>query len=171
MTSQVLKEIGLGNVDIGIILIVFFVIIIANIVISTILILNNSKLKKKYNTFMMGKDAKSLEEEITELFEINSAMAERVKENRKDIRKLYKKQAKAFQKIGVVKYDAYQRMGGMLSFSLALLDEDDNGIILNSVHSTDGCYTYSKEIVNGQCSIELGNEEKIALENAIQNKN
>ena len=75
--------------------------------------------------------------------------------------------AKAFQKIGIVKYDAYQQMGGLLSFSLALLDEDNNGLILNSVHSTEGCYTYTKEVVYGECKLELSNEEKVALDQAM----
>ena len=72
-----------------------------------------------------------------------------------------------FQKIGIVKYDAFRQMGGNLSFCLALLDENNNGFIMNSVHSTDGCYTYTKEIANGQCEIDLGTEEKKALSMAM----
>ena len=90
-----------------------------------------------------------------------------VDSNKKDIRQLYKQLAKAFQKVGIVKYDAYQQMGGLLSFSIALLDEDNNGLIINSVHSTEGCYTYTKEIHRGECSIELSNEEKVALDQAM----
>ena len=58
-------------------------------------------------------------------------------------------------------------MGGLLSFSLALLDENNNGFIVNSVHSAEGCYTYTKEIRNGTCKLELGNEEKVALDQAM----
>lgn len=58
-------------------------------------------------------------------------------------------------------------MGGKLSYSLALLDENNNGFILNSVHSTEGCYSYTKEIRNGQSSISLGEEEKQALDIAM----
>ena len=58
-------------------------------------------------------------------------------------------------------------MGGDLSFSMALLDEENNGFIMNSVHSTEGCYTYTKEVRDGRCDLELGNEEKIALEKAV----
>ena len=94
-----------------------------------------------------------------------------VNANRGDIRQLYQNMTKTFQKIGIVKYDAYQQMGGMLSFSLVLLDEENNGFILNSVHTTDGCYTYTKEIHEGVCELELGNEEKMALEQAIGTDN
>lgn len=58
-------------------------------------------------------------------------------------------------------------MGGKLSFCLALLDENNNGFILNSVHSTEGCYSYTKEIKNGNCNISLGEEEKKALDMAM----
>ena len=55
-------------------------------------------------------------------------------------------------------------MGGQLSFSLCLLNENNNGFIINSVHSTDGCYSYTKEIKNGESTISLGTEEAEALE-------
>ena len=73
----------------------------------------------------------------------------------------------ACQKLGLVKYDAFNQMGGQLSFSLALLDENNNGFIINSVHSTEGCYSYTKEIKNGECKISLGQEEAEALAIAI----
>ena len=58
-------------------------------------------------------------------------------------------------------------MGGKLSFSLALLDQNNDGFILNSVHSSEGCYSYTKEIKNGECSISLGSEEEVALNKAM----
>ena len=54
-----------------------------------------------------------------------------------------------------------------VSDTMDLLDEDNNGLIINSVHSTEGCYTYTKEIHRGECSIELSNEEKVALDQAM----
>ena len=69
----------------------------------------------------------------------------------------------AYQKMGLVKYDAFRQMGGQLSFSLALLNENNDGFIINSVHSTDGCYSYTKEVIAGEWSINpqmlLGREE------------
>ena len=116
---------------------------------------------------MSGKDAQSLENDIIRLYEDNKFLKNMVDINKKDIRQLYKDISKSFQKVGIVRYDAYQQMGGLLSFSLALLDENNNGFILNSVHSTEGCYTYTKEVKNGECKIELGNEERVALEQAM----
>ena len=116
---------------------------------------------------MTGKDAKSLEKDIVGLYEDNKFLKINVDKNKKDIRTLYKNMEHAFQKIGLIKYDAFQQMGGKLSSSLALLDENNNGFILNSVHSTEGCYTYTKEIKSGECAISLGEEEQQALDMAI----
>lgn len=77
-----------------------------------------------------------------------------------------------YQKVGVVKYDAFKEMGGKLSFVLALLDKNNNGILLNSVHSSrEGCYTYLKEIIKGESFLELSEDEKKALHQALNSNN
>ena len=75
-----------------------------------------------------------------------------------------------FQKLGIIKYDAFNQMGGKLSFCVALLDENNNGFIINSVHSTEGCYSYTKQIIKGHSDIDLGKEERQALEMAMQSE-
>lgn len=115
----------------------------------------------------MGGDAKSLEQDIIGLIEDNKFLKNTTEKNKKDIRVLYRNMESAYQKMGLVKYDAFNQMGGQLSFSLALLDENNNGFIINSVHSTEGCYSYTKEIKNGSCSISLGKEEEEALSIAM----
>ena len=73
-----------------------------------------------------------------------------------------------FQKVGLVKYDAFNEMGGKLSFSLALLNQTNDGFVLNAVHSREGCYTYIKEIVDGNSIIVLAEEEQEALKMAME---
>ncbi len=69
--------------------------------------------------------------------------------------------------MAVIKYDAFQEMGGKLSFSLCMLDETNNGFIITSMHSTrEGCYTYVKEIIKGESFVLLSEEEKEALDEA-----
>lgn len=165
--SSFLTQIGLGNMDIGYILLAFAILILILLILNIISLVKITNLRKRLKKFMKGKDARSLEKEIIALHEDNKFLKNMTEINKKDIRNLNKRFAKAFQKIGIVKYDAYQQMGGLLSFSLALLDEDNNGLILNSVHSTEGCYTYTKEVVNGECKLELSNEEKVALDQAM----
>ena len=167
MNSNILQSIGLGNLDIAYLFLILLVFIVVLFVIIILQMKKLNRLQKRLSKFMTGKDAKSLEKDIVGLYEDNKFLKINVDKNKKDIRTLYKNIEHAFQKIGLIKYDAFQQMGGKLSFSLALLDENNNGFILNSVHSTEGCYTYTKEIKNGECAISLGEEEQQALDMAI----
>lgn len=170
MTSQVLSSLGLGNVDIGYILIGFLVLFLIVLILLIVTMVKQSKLKKRYESFMLGSDAKSMEEEIAGLFQDINTLKGETNDNKKEIRHIYRRLETTFQKIGIVKYDAFHQMGGKLSFSLALLDENDNGFIMNSVHSTDGCYSYTKEITKGECDISLGEEEQKALDMAMNHE-
>ena len=95
--------------------------------------------------------------------EDNQLLKASLDKNKREIKTINRRMQHVFQKIGLVKYDAFMQMGGQLSFSLALLDEKNNGFILNSVHSTEGCYSYTKEIKKGESVLSLGKEEEEAL--------
>ena len=166
MNSNILQSIGLGNLDIAYLFLILLIFIVVLFIIIILQMKKLNRLQKRISKFMTGKDAKSLEKDIVGLYEDNKFLKINVDKNKKDIRTLYKNMEHAFQKIGLIKYDAFQQMGGKLSFSLALLDENNNGFILN-VHSTEGCYTYTKEIKSGECAISLGEEEQQALDMAI----
>ena len=167
MNSEFLSTIGMGSIDIGYILLGLLIILLILIILVIVQITRFSKLKKRYEKFMRGKNAASLENDIADIFQDMKFLKTSVDKNHKDIRVLYKNMESTFQKVGIIKYDAFNQMGGKLSFSLALLDENDNGFILNSVHSSDGCYSYTKIIKNGKCEINLGEEEKQALDMAM----
>lgn len=165
--SSFFNHIGLGSIDIGIVLAIMAAIILILLILIIVNMCTVKKLKKKYAKFMTGKDAKSLENEIIGLFEDNKFIKASVDKNKKEIRTLYKNMESTLQKVGIIKYDAFNQMGGKLSFSLALLDENNNGFILNSVHSAEGCYSYTKQVKSGECDILLGNEEQQALDMAM----
>lgn len=167
MSSNFLNNIGLGNIDIGFIflgLLVFSMILLIMVIVAFVQI---GKFKKKYTKFMLGKDGSNLENDIMTLYEDNKYMKLSIDKNREDIKELFKKHETAFQKVGLVKYDAFTEMGGKLSFALALLDEKNNGFIINSVHSSEGCYSYTKRVKDADSQIALSNEEKVAVERAV----
>lgn len=165
--SNLFHSMGLEGLDIGYLFIGMAAFILLLLILVIVQLKKTSRLEKRLDKFMLGKDAKSLEKDIIALYEDNKFIKINMDKDKKDIRKLYKNMESTFQKAGIVKYDAFHQMGGQLSFSLALLDENDNGFVLNSVHSTEGCYTYTKEIKNGECTISLGDEEKQALSIAM----
>ena len=127
----------------------------------------NSKLKKKYNKFMLGKDGSSLEDNLIQRVSDIEELIASNKENKKNIERIFDNLNFTFQKVGMVKYDAFNEMGGKLSFSLALLNKVNDGFIINAMHSREGCYTYIKEIIKGNSFILLSEEEKEALNIAM----
>ena len=125
------------------------------------------KLDRKYDYFMRGKDAETLEDMIMdELDELRDLRAED-RSNKDSIRTLNRNFRASFQKYGIVKYNAFKGMGGNLSFALSVLDYTNSGFVMNCVHSREGCYLYIKEVDMGQTDIVLGNEEQEALEQAL----
>lgn len=124
------------------------------------------KLTKKYEQFMKGKNGESLEKSILARFEQVDSLWDQTKNNEKAINGIKKNLLITYQKLGLVRYDAYDGMGGLLSFVLVMLDKQDNGYIINAVHNREGCYTYMKEIHAGEAAMELSEEEVEALEQA-----
>lgn len=117
---------------------------------------------------MSGKNAKSLEETLLKRLDQIDSLVEANAANEKNIKKVVNNMKFTFQKVGLVKYDAFNEMGGKLSFSLALLNASNDGFVLNAVHSREGCYTYIKEIIDGNSIIVLAQEEQEALNMAME---
>ena len=164
MENTILSNIGL---DLVYLIILLFLIQVLLFVMLISVNMKYNRLKTSYSSFMKGKDGKNLEESMLTRFSELDEIAEIAKKNQIDIQDIYKKMKLHYQKIGIVKYDAFHEMGGNLSFALTMLDENDNGWILNAMHSREGCYTYIKEVVKGQSYIELAEEESESLERAI----
>ena len=149
---------------------IFVLIFLIQVMIIVLLVNVNMKynrLKKSYMIFMKGKDGENLEKSFIDKFNDVDSILNIVKKNRQDIKVLNRKLDMNFQKVGIVRYDAFHEMGGNLSFVLTMLDGNNSGWILNAMHSREGCYTYIKEIVNGESYIELSEEEAESLDKAI----
>ena len=156
MDSKILKALG---IDPALIFIFLLILIVILFVLYVNVTMKYNRLKSSYTTFMRGKDGKTLEESMMSGFSDVEAILKYTKQNRTDIQKLNKKMEKSYQKLGIVKYDAFNEMGGKLSFALAMLDNNNTGWIINAMHSREGCYTYVKEIVKGESYVELAEEE------------
>ncbi len=142
--------------------------VIILLILTLVNIVQMRKLKKNYRIFMSGKTAKNLEDTlIKRLDEVDSLIASNNK-NEELIKVLSQNMKYTYQKMGLIKYDAFHEMGGKLSFSLAMLDVRNNGFIINAMHTREGCYTYIKEIVDGNSIIVLSEEEQGALKRAME---
>lgn len=168
MNFELLNKMGLSNIDYSYLFIGLAAILFLLLIILIVQMIQFNQLKKKYNTFMGGKEAKNLEEKLDKIIEENQYIRDLSEENKKDIKRIVKEKELCFNRVGIKKYDAFKQMGGNLSFSVCLLNERKDGYIINSVHSSEGCYTYIKEIKSGHCELELSNEEKEALTEATK---
>ncbi|MBF1004581.1 MAG: DUF4446 family protein [Lachnospiraceae bacterium] len=147
--------------------IVLFALVLCLFIIEIVQGVKIAKMKKTWLKFMKGKGAASLESEISDLFQDNQYFSQAIEQNKQDVTEIRKTLKSAYQKVGIVKYDAFNQMGGQLSYALAMLNEKDCGFVLNSVHSAEGCYSYIKSIHNQESDIELGIEEAEALNKAL----
>ena len=109
--------------------------------------------------------------ELRELLEDANRRLEEQKKVTEEIQKwikLLEKDAEShIQKIGFIRFNPFTDTGGNQSFCLALLDKQNNGIIISSLHSREQTRTYAKAIKNGKTEgLELSKEEKETLNKA-----
>lgn len=161
---------GLFSVEALYIMLGLLGITIISVILSIIAICKSASMKKKYRSFMEGSDGESIESLIKDTLSDMNSIKNRSISNEKAVKDIYNKLEYTFQKVGVVKYDAFHEMGGKLSFAICMLDNQDNGYVVNVMHSNTGCFAYVKEIVDGKSFIELGGEEQKAVDQAVAGK-
>lgn len=99
-----------------------------------------------------------------DIFEIDK----KVNELAYEVEKAKKSFAFPIQKIGFVKYDAFHDLKNKLSYSIALLDGFNNGLLLTTIYGRESCITYAKEVKSGSVNQELSKEEFEALRMALE---
>ena len=151
---------------------ILLIVSILLVIVLFIMNMNNKKmivkLTKRVDDLTSGGGGKSLEEELDQIIEDNRRLLSDSEQNSEDIRKIFERLRTVYQKMSIVKYDAYEQLGGEMSAVVVLLDENDDGILLNNVYSTEGGYVYTREIEKGKCRHELGAEEEQALAEALK---
>ncbi len=133
-----------------------------------VLFVRFSKLNKRYKNFMekLGQ-GKNLEEDLeTYMYRVdkverqNAEISNQVETMEKDL-------TNCVQKIGMVRYNAFKDVGSDLSFALALLDENNNGVVLNGIYAREMSNIYAKPIENGKSTYVVSEEEAQAIQKAM----
>lgn len=159
-----INEIGITNTFI-ILLVLIFVLLILVIT----FMCKTIYLDKKYKKFMkkLG-ESENLEEDL----ENYMYKVERVEKQNAEIlgqlSGLDKDLEGCIQKVGIVRYSAFQDTGSDLSFSLALLDEKNNGVVMNGIYSREMSNIYAKPVETGNSSYTLSEEEQQAIKKAME---
>lgn len=153
------------------ILIGMSVVLLILLITSIVTIVKLNKLKKKYNYFMGGEKNKTIEELLTHYINKVGKVEKNNIEINNELNNIRKDLCKSIKKVGVIRYNAFGNMGGDLCYAIALLDEYEDGIVLNGIHSREGTYTYAKPIIKGKSNYTLSKEELEAIEKARVNNN
>lgn len=147
-------------------------IIIVNIILIILYISNNvklSKLNKEYRNFMkkIGKG-----EDIEENLKVYIKKTEKVEKENKEIvgycEDLSKELSKTIKKVGIVRYNAFKDTGSDLSFALALLNDNNDGVVLNGIYSREMSNIYAKPIRAGKSTYTISEQEQEAINRAIE---
>jgi len=144
------------------------------LILAFICINNTSKIKKmqkRFDTFAPAEsDNTNIENMLKEFIEESREIKNKYEDIDNKINDIYSRLKLCAQKIGIIRYNPFDDVGGDLCFSIAILNENNDGIVINSIYSRDSCYIYAKSVVNGVCpNYKLSNEEELAINEAIKN--
>lgn len=128
------------------------------------------KFSKRLDAFFQGGKAEDLESVIAEMGKHLRSVEEEFKQLRNDVARIDVMAENAVQKVGVIRFNPFGDVGGDQSFAVALLDSDDNGVVLSSLFAREGARVYAKPIVKGQSKHHLSREEEEAIRRALQHE-
>lgn len=151
-----------------IILLGVLVLLIILIFIEIINRIEMNRLEKRYKKLMKGSLGKNIEEMVIE----HTKLVEDSLDTVKEIEKIYKdvdlRVKSCIQKYAVVRYRAFDDVGSDLSFSIALLDDRNNGVVLTGIYGRSESTCFAKPIENGISKYDLSEEEKLAIKKAME---
>ena len=122
-----------------------------------------NRLTHQLKALTRGQEGQNLAEVLTSHLEAVHLSTRRMDSLEQAVAVLQAQMPKSLQKVGMVRYDAFEDVGGEQSFSVALLDAKGDGIILTSVYSRMDVRVYAKAIQNGRASHALSQEEERVL--------
>lgn len=147
------------------------IILVVSVFLNIILFIKFKKISKLSEQFFAGKNGKDLEVVINNQLTLIEKNQRDIKELFDGYEKIFNIASKGIQKVGVVRYNPFRDMGGNQSFSIAMLDMENSGLVISTLATRDGTRVFSKPIINGDCKdFPLIEEEKKAIKNAKTSK-
>lgn len=150
---------------------ILLVVLVFQFLLFILFLINTSKqtkLMKKFNNLIKGQDGASLEDKILLSLRKQDEHEDSIAVLKKQNQELKRILARCIQFKGVIRFNAYDEMGSDLSYSVALLDEKGDGVVLSSLYGRHESRTYAKPIAQGESTYLLSEEEKEAIAKALQ---
>ena len=166
MTDKMVMDLIVNNMSyligaLGVLMIIMYLLVIN-------LYYNLNYMKKRYKKMMTGVDGANLERMMIGCIDSIKAINnenEKLWAETKEIKDLLQR---AVTRMAIVRFRAFEDMGGDLSYAVAMLDSNNNGVIMSSIFAREDSRSYAKPIVNGQSTYALTKEEEEALQQALQ---
>ena len=149
------------------ILVLIFAFLLFLLIWNIILQIRLSGLKKRFIRFTRGNLGGNLEELIIDYTNEITKIKETQEINSKNIRQILNRIEKSKGNLGITRYNAFSDTGSDLSYSIALLDDQENGVVITSIYNREQSNTYAKPIEKGTSTYRLSEEEKKAIELAL----
>lgn len=137
------------------------ILLIWNIILTIFIYRVNSK-----NALFFDDSSKNLRELVTRAITDNKSVGQRVTKVESGIEEIAKIIQGSYQKFAMIRYNPFRETGGDQSFSMALLDLKNNGVVITSIHGREIDRIYAKEILNGKSKHNLSAEEIEAIKEA-----
>lgn len=141
-----------------------FVFIIINCILLISNIKKTNKVKIKYNRFMNGLSDRNMEELLEDCLSSVNLVSSKNRDIELKLNQIDRTILQCVQKVGIVRFNAFDNVGSDLSFSIALLDNNDSGIVLSGIYARDSSSTYAKPISSGKSKYSLSAEEMQAID-------
>lgn len=153
------------NLILFLIIIFLFTISLVSLIVALCAMSKYKKLNNRYKKFMnkLGQGEK-VEEILSEYLESVRFVKNKEEELEKEVQKLENNMKKCVQKVGLIRYNAYNDTGSDLSFTMALMDFDDNGVVVNGLYSRESSSIFAKPLVKGETKYNLSAEEIQAID-------
>src|SRR3989338_10572754 len=121
-----------------------------NIILLTVVFWRFRSYQKRQNELVEGEEIPQLAEIVLKHKKTLATHNKNLKELGKILEELVENNKLNIQRAGVVRFNPFAETGGNMSFTLALLDGNDNGIVISSLHAREGTRIYGKSIANGK---------------------
>ncbi|AEY64304.1 DUF4446 family protein [Clostridium sp. BNL1100] len=141
-----------------------FILIIINCFMLIANIKKTNKLKIKYRKFMNGLSDRNIEELLETCLNNTNSVSTKNREIELQINNIERRLLQCIQKVGIVRFNAFDNVGSDLSFAIALLDNNDSGVVISGIYSRESSSTYSKPVVSGKSKYTLSAEEIQAID-------
>ncbi len=154
------------------ILLLFSIILFLTIINIFFIIANikkTNRIKVKYNRFMNGLSDRNMEELLEKCLDSSNVINLKNREIELKVNNIERTLLQCIQKVGIVRFNAFDNVGSDLSFSIAMLDNSDSGIVISGIYARDSSSTYAKPVTSGKSKYTLSAEEIQAIDIAKKN--